>query len=145
MPFLLGSCWDEVGSTVNESVTVTSEEMAIYTLSKNLTVQIYVKSSNADLRTSDVNRKHCSHRVRSPRVQVNVGTPDKHRDFRRAQLDNQPAPLQVSGLPTWVGTSDWRRQPANRATGVGTLGFGQDFRRPQSPHRLSDWESELPA
>ena len=84
MPFLLGSCWDEVGSAVNESVTVRSEERAIYTLSKNLTVQIYARSSDADLGTSDVNRKHCSHRVRSPHEQVNVRTTDKHRDFRRA-------------------------------------------------------------
>ena len=67
MPFLLGSCWDEVRSAVNESVTVTSEERAIYTLSRNLTIQIYVRSFDADLGTSDVNRKYCSYRVRSPR------------------------------------------------------------------------------
>ena len=67
MPFLLGSYLDEVRSAVNESVTVRSEERGIYTLSRNLTVQIYVESSDADLETSDVNRKHYSHRVRSPR------------------------------------------------------------------------------
>ena len=66
---------------MNESITVRSEEMVIYTLSRNLTIQIYVGSSDADLGTSDVNRKHCSHRVRSPHAQVNVGTPDKHGDF----------------------------------------------------------------
>ena len=60
MPFLLGSCWDEVGSAVNESVTVRSEERAIYTLSRNLIVQIYVGSSDADLRTSGLYRKHYS-------------------------------------------------------------------------------------
>ena len=81
---------------VNKSITVRSEERAIYTLSKNLTVQIYVGSSDADLRTSDVNRKHCSQRVRSPRVQVNVGTPSKRRDFQRSELS------------TYVGTSDLR-------------------------------------
>ena len=96
MPFLIGSCWDEVRSAMNEFVTVRSEERAIYTLSRNLTIQIYVESSDADLGTSDVNRKHCSHRVRSPRMQVNVGTPWKHRDFRRSEL------------PTNVGTSDVR-------------------------------------
>jgi len=69
VPLLLGSYWDEVGSTVNESVTVRSEERAIYTLSRNLTIQIYVESSDADLRTSDLNKKHCSHRVRSPDTQ----------------------------------------------------------------------------
>ena len=68
MPFLLGSCWDVVRSAVNESITVRSEEMSIYTLSRNLTVQIYVESSDADFGTSDVNRKCCSHRVKSPRV-----------------------------------------------------------------------------
>ena len=87
MPFLLGSCWDEVRSAVNESITVRSEERGIYTLSENLTVQIYVGSSDADLRTSDVNRKHCSQRVRSPHKRVSVGTPGKRRDFRRAQLN----------------------------------------------------------
>ena len=89
---------------MNKSVTVRSEEMAIYTLSKNLTVQIYVESSDADLRTSDVNRKHCSHRVGSPRVQVNVETPRKRQDFRR-----------MSGLLTCAVT-----QPASTATSVGT-------------------------
>ena len=56
MPFLLGSCWDEVRSAMNKSVTVRSEERAIYTLSRNLTVQIYVESSDADLRTFDLNK-----------------------------------------------------------------------------------------
>ena len=60
MPFLLGSCWDKVRLAVNESVTVRSEERAIYTLSRNLTVQIYIGSSDADLGTSDVNREYCS-------------------------------------------------------------------------------------
>ena len=96
MPFLLGSCWDEVRSAVKESVTVRSEERAINTLSRNLTVQFYVGSSDADLGTSDVNRKHCSHRVRSPRVQVNVGTPGKRQDFQRSEL------------LTYVGTFDVR-------------------------------------
>ena len=65
---------------------VRSEERGIYTPSENLTIQIYVGSFDADLGTFDVNRKHCSHRVRSPRMQVNVETPDKHRDFRRSEL-----------------------------------------------------------
>ena len=60
---------------------VRSEEWGIYTPSANLTVKIYVGSSDVDLGTSDVNRKNCSHRVRSPRVQVNVGTPGKRQDF----------------------------------------------------------------
>ena len=66
---------------MNESVTVRSEERSIYTPSENLTVQIYVESSDVDLGTFDVNRKHCSHRAESPRVQVSVGTPAKRRDF----------------------------------------------------------------
>ena len=84
MPFLLGSCWDKVRLAVNESVTVRSEERSIYTPSEKLTVQIYIGSPDADPGTSDVNRKHCSQRVRSLRVQVSVGTPGKCRDFRRS-------------------------------------------------------------
>ena len=49
MPFLLGSYLDEVRSVVNESVMVRSEERGIYTLSRNLTVHIYVRSSDVDL------------------------------------------------------------------------------------------------
>ena len=112
---------------MNESVTVRSEERAIYTRSRNLTIQIYVGSSDADLRTSDVNRKHCSHRVRSPHVKDNVRTLDKRWDFRRAQIASQPATPQVSGLPTRVEIFDERRQPTSRTTCVGTPGLGRDF------------------
>ena len=94
---------------MNESVTVRSEERGIYTPSENLTVQISVGSSDADLGISDINRKHCSHRVRSPHVQVNVETPDVRRDSRR-----------TLGLPTYVGTSDMRSQSTSKAPGVGT-------------------------
>ena len=75
---------------------VRSEESGIYTPSRNLTVQIYIGSSDADFRTSDVNRKHCSHRVRSPREKVNVRTPGKRQDFRWLELLMN------------VGTSDMR-------------------------------------
>ena len=86
MLWLLGSCSARSESTVkNESVTVRSEERNIYTPSENPTVQIYVGSSDVDPGTSDANRKHCTQRVRSQRVQVSVGTPSKRRDFRRAQ------------------------------------------------------------
>ena len=90
---------------MNESITVRSEERAIYTFSLNLTVQIYVESSDVDLRTFDVNKKNCSHRVRSPRVQVNVGTPGKPRDFRQSKL------------PMYVGTSDVHSHRAGKVTG----------------------------
>ena len=63
---------------------VRNEDRGIYTSSENLTVQMYVGSSDADLGTSDDNRKDCSHRVRSPRVQVNVGTPGKRREFMKS-------------------------------------------------------------
>ena len=53
---------------MNEFVTVRSEERGIYTPSENLTIQIYVRSFDVDLGTSDNNRKDYSHRVRSPRV-----------------------------------------------------------------------------
>ena len=88
---------------------VRSEERAIYTLSRNLTVQIYIGSSDADLGTSDLKRKHYSHKVRNLHEQVNVGTPDKRRDFR------------LLGLPTYVGTSDGRSQVVSKAPGVGTF------------------------
>ena len=101
---------------MNESITVRSEERAIYTHSRNLTVQIYVGSSDVDLRTSDVNKKYCLHRVRNPHVQVNVGTPGKRWDFRQSKL------------PMYVGSSDVRRQPASRTTDAGTSGLGQYFR-----------------
>ena len=70
---------------MNESVTVRSEEKAIYTLSTNLTVKIYVGSSDADLGTSDDNRKHCS---------------------RRSEVS---ACKSVSELPANVGTSDGQK------------------------------------
>ena len=77
---------------------VRSEERGIYTPSENLTVQIYVGSFDADLGTFDVNRNtvHKGTEVRACRsvseLSANVGTSDD-RNFRRAQLDNQPAPL----------------------------------------------------
>ena len=52
-----------------------------------------------------------------------IGTPDVRRDFRRAQLNKQPAPLMlrlparvrsVSELPANVGTSDVHRQRASQ-------------------------------
>jgi hypothetical protein len=39
---------------VNEWLTVRSEQMVIYTHSRNLTVQIYVRTANIDLGTSDI-------------------------------------------------------------------------------------------
>ena len=100
-----------------ESIMVRSEERSIYTPRENPTVQIYVGSPDADPGTSDVSRKYYSEWVRSPRVKVSVETPEKRRDFRRAQLNKQPAPL-MPGLPVWVrsvselpeniGTSDCR-------------------------------------
>ena len=61
---------------MNESVTVRSEGRGIYTPSRNLTVQIYVGSSDVDLGTSDINRKNCSHRVRSPEICVETSDID---------------------------------------------------------------------
>ena len=95
MPLLLGSCWDEVGSAVNESVTVRSEERAIYTLSRNLTVQIYVGSSDTDLGTFDVRRQPTNQqrpRCRDSRHGSGlptIGSSDVRRDFRRAQTAGQ--------------------------------------------------------
>ena len=84
---------------MNQSIAVRSEERAIYTHSRNLTIQIYVESSNADLRTSDLNRKHCSRRVKvrtsksMSELPINVGTSDGQ-EFRL-----------TSGLPTAMVTA----------------------------------------
>ena len=81
---------------MNESVTVRSEERAIYTLSRNLTIQIYVASSDVDLRTSDLNKNtvHTGSEVRTSKsmseLPTNVGT-SNGRDSQR-----------TSGLPTCV-------------------------------------------
>ena len=145
---------------MNESVTVRSEERGIYTLNRNLTVQIYVGSFDTDLETSDINRKHYSHGVKSQCEQVNIGTLGKRRDFQRAQLRTQLARNRYrdsrhgSGVPT-VETFDVHRQPASRTTDAGTPGLGRDFRLSGVPthvgtsdvhsHRTgSDWESALP-
>ena len=87
-------------------------------------------------------------------MQVSVGTSDVRRDFRRAQLNKQSAPL-MPGLPAWVksvselptnvgtsdgrdfrrsgllmivGTSDGHRQQVSRTIHAGTPGLGRDFR-----------------
>ena len=52
--FLAWELLGRVRSAVNESVMVRSEERGIYNPSENLTVQIYVGSSDADLGTLDV-------------------------------------------------------------------------------------------
>ena len=80
---------------VSESVTVRSEVRSIYTPSENPTVQIYVGSSDADLGTSDDNRKHCS---------------------RRTEVS---ACKSVSELPTNVGTSD--RRDSRCTSGLSTM------------------------
>jgi hypothetical protein len=52
--WVLGGTSLKFGVEWNEWATVRNEGRAIYTLSRNLTVQIYVGSSDADLGTSDV-------------------------------------------------------------------------------------------
>ena len=89
---------------------VRNKERGIYTPSENLTIQIYIESSDVDPRTFDVNRKHCSRRVRNPREQVSVETPGKRWDFRWSEL------------PTCTV-----KQPASTAAGVGTPDMGREF------------------
>ena len=72
---------------MNNWFTVRSEERAIYTHSRNLTIQIYVGSSDADIRTFD-GRSHLASKT------LGVGTPDLGWDFR------------LLGVPTHVGTFD---------------------------------------
>ena len=93
---------------MNESITVRSEERAIYTHSRNLTIQIYVESSDSDLGTSDLNRKHYSRMVK----------------VRTSK--------SMSELPTNIGTSDVRSQPTSKTPGVGTPDMGRDFRWTQT-------------
>jgi hypothetical protein len=80
---------------MNECLTVRSEESAIYTRSRNPTVQIYVGTSDVDLGTSDVERKYCSRKVKNT-------TQRQRRDFRL-----------TSELLT-VGTSDAAVSRASR-------------------------------
>ena len=74
---------------MNESITVRSEERAIYTLSRNLTVQIYVESSTqiSGLPTLTENIVHTRSEVRTSKsmleLPANVRTFDS-RNFRRA-------------------------------------------------------------
>ena len=94
------------------------EETGIYTPRQNLTVQIYVGSSDADLGTSDVWRKHCSCEVKvhsrqpTSELPTNVGTSDC-RNFRRTSglptcTVSRSVEPSMPGLPAWVGTSDCR-------------------------------------
>ena len=145
---------------MNESVTVRSEERGIYTLSRNLTVQIYVRSSNTDLGTSDVNRKHCTQRVRSQRVQVSVGTPGKRRDFRRSEVPTNIGTFDVRSKrnsqhrrcrDSRLGSGQcWNSRRTSGLPTVGTLDERRDFRRAQTvssqKHRCRDsWQrSGLP-
>jgi hypothetical protein len=48
----------------NEWAKVRNEGRAIYTLSRNLTVQIYVGTTDVDLGTADLYRKHYSYKVK---------------------------------------------------------------------------------
>ena len=88
---------------MNESVAVRSEERAIYTHNINLTIQIYVGSSDADLETSDLNRNT-----------IHIGS-----EVRTSK--------SMSELSTNVGTSDVRSQPVSKIPGIGTPDLGWDF------------------
>jgi hypothetical protein len=118
----LGAILAECLSQWNEWATVRNEERGIYTPRQNLTVQIYVGSSDADLRTSDVWRKQCSHKVKKHCTKDNVGTSDLCRDCWPLGLPMQQSAERAdgpgiatpgegrdywpSGLLTQVGTSD---------------------------------------
>ena len=91
------------------------------------------KSNRLDLRRKFRRRSRDFRRMKktlftrgqSPLETANVGTSDERRDFRRSKL------------PTYVGSSDVHRQQASKTIDAGTPGLGWDFRRPQSPRRLS--------
>ena len=84
---------------MNKSVTVRSEERAIYTHSRNLTVQIYVESFDVDLGTFDLNRKYCSQLGQSHYEQVN-GRESQRTSGLSTRAVSEPAKVQVSGLLT---------------------------------------------
>ena len=105
---------------MNESVTVRSEERAIYTHSRNLAIQIYVGSSDADLGTFDLNRKHCSHRVK---VRTSKSRSELPTNVKTFDVCRQPTSKTLG-----VRTFDGRRQPTSKTPGVGTPDLGWDFR-----------------
>ena len=113
---------------------------SIYTPSENPTIQIYVGSSDADLGTSDDNRKHCSRRSEVSacksvsELPANVGTSDGRNSRRSSGLPtctvNQTASTAEAGTPGLGQVS------------VGTPGERRDFRRAQTAssqkHRCRD-------
>ena len=142
---------------VSESVTVRSEVRSIYTPSENPTVQIYVGSSDADLGTSDDNRKHCSRRSEVSacksvsELPANVGTSDGRNSRRSSGLPtctvNQTASTAEAGTPglgqVSVGTPGERRDfRRSELPTVGTPGERRDFRQAQTAssqkHRCRD-------
>ena len=117
MPFLLGSCWDEVGSVVNESIMVRSEERARSMLE--------VPTQISGLPTLIENTVHNGSEVCGCKsvseLPANVGTFDG-RNFRRS-----------SGLPTYTvkqtaSTFD-AGTPGLGQVSVGTPEKRRDFRR----------------
>ena len=64
---------------------VRSEERSINTPGENLTVQIYVGSSDVDLGTSDVNRKHCSQRSLELSTKKSKGNTNFSRLFHKME------------------------------------------------------------
>ena len=80
--------------TMNEWLTIRRERRAIYTLRQNLIIEIYVESSDADLWTSDLYRKHYRKQGLGHYKHINIESSDDYREF------------QWSKLPTHVGSSD---------------------------------------
>jgi hypothetical protein len=89
----------------NEFITVRSEERAIYTYSRNLTVQIYVGTADVDLGTTDLYRKHCSYKVKVTARRPTSGLPTYVRIADASKQPRQPLG-QASALLTRVGTAD---------------------------------------
>jgi hypothetical protein len=112
----------------NKFIFVRSEERAIYTCSRNLTVQIYVGTADVDLGTADLYRKHCSYKVKvtarrpTSGLPTYVGTADRRDCWRMSGLLTQAGSRDIrwarrqhswqgSGLPTLVRSADASRQP----------------------------------
>ena len=118
---------------MNECVTVRSEERSIYTPSENPIVQIYVRSSDADLRTFDVNGSEVRACRSVSELPANVGTSDGRNSRRTSGLPMSPVKQTASTAD--AGT------PGLGQVSVGTPSKRRDFRRAQT---VSQSEAQVP-
>jgi hypothetical protein len=97
---------------------VRSEESAIYTRSRNLTIQIYVGTPDVDLGTSDVWRKHYSSKTKvraQQRPTLGLPTCARAKNLAPGPLmhartaDASAQPMQAQNRLAWSRDSRWVR------------------------------------